>query len=67
MILILEQDVRPQADIWFWWRPRLFKGSWKDRKTWRVGWGFWTISYYPEPGLNDFFNHIDSGATSWQK
>jgi len=65
VILIIEQDKRPQQGRRFTWQPRLFAGPWGSRRTWRVYWGFWSLSYYPEPGLRDFFRHIEAGNTTW--
>lgn len=67
MILIFEQDKRPHQSKYFDWKPGIFKGTWKSKKTWRVYWGLWSVSYYPEKGLNDFMKYIESGSTSWQK
>jgi hypothetical protein len=25
----------------------------------------WSVSFYPSPGLNDFFRHVESGSTRW--
>jgi len=65
MILVIEQDTRRHSGVAWNWKPIWFSGSWKGRKTWRVGWGLWTLSYYPEPGLRDFFDHIEKGNTTW--
>lgn len=66
MILILEQDKREYDGRRFIRRPMFFKGIWNGKKTWRVGWGFWSLSYYPEPGLRDFFRYVEGGNTSWK-
>lgn len=65
MILVIEQDTRKRDGRRFTWRPTLFKGFWKDRKTWRIGWGLWSLSYYPSPGLRDFFRYAGSDNTVW--
>lgn len=70
MILILEQNVRPYprniGKRWFW-RPGFFRGIWKGMRTWRICWGLWSLSYYPEPGLHDFFEYIEKGNCRWYK
>lgn len=35
------------------------------RTTWRIGWGLWSLSYYPSPGLREFFNHVEARKTQW--
>jgi hypothetical protein len=68
MILILEQDVRPwppnTSKRWQWY-PSLFKGIWREKRTWRICWGLWSLSYYPELGLHDFFRYIEQGNGRW--
>lgn len=66
MILIVEQDTRDHGQGRFAWRPTLFRGRWQGRTTWRVGWGLWTLSYYPSPGLRDFMDWIEAGNTEWR-
>ena len=64
MILIFEQNIQPQIDCkYFRFKPMLFKGIWHSRRTWRIGWGIWTLSYYPEPGLKEFFQY--ASETQW--
>ena len=63
MILCVEQDVRRHDGCRFRWTPTWFSGSWRNKRTWRFGWGMWSISYYPEPGLSDFFDHVE--RTKW--
>ncbi len=65
MILIIEQDTRLYHNRRFTWWPKRFVGPWDAYKTWRIYWGFWSLSYYPEPGLRDFFRHIEAGKTTW--
>jgi hypothetical protein len=65
MILVLEQDTRRHSGVAWNWKPLRFVGTWKGRKTWRIGWGLWTLSYYPEPGLRDFFEYVEKGNTRW--
>lgn len=67
MILILEQDVRPHGGVRFAWKPSIFRGTWDGKPTWRAGWGLWSLSYYPAPGLRDFFRHIEGGSTEWRE
>jgi hypothetical protein len=64
VILCLEQDLRRHNGRWFNWKPCWFSGSWRNKRTWRFGWGMWSVSYYPEPGLRDFFDHVED--TAWQ-
>lgn len=66
MILIFEQDARDHGKGRFNWRPGWFRGKWKGRTTWRLAWGLWSLSYYPSPGLRDFFDHVQADRTSWQ-
>lgn len=67
MILIFEQDVRSRPGVGrFAWRPNWFKGRWDGGTTWRIGWGLWSISYYPSPGLRHFFDHVETGRTEWK-
>ena len=67
MILIFEQDTRNHCGKPvgknFIFKPIFFKGLWRNKYTWRIGWGFWSLSYYPEPGLKDFFDHVSE--TQW--
>jgi hypothetical protein len=66
VILIFEQDTRDHGSGRFRWRPSLFRGRWQGLVTWRFGWGLWSLSYYPAPGLRDFFDHLESGQTEWR-
>ena len=66
MILVIEQDVRAHNGRRFTWRPLLFRGLWSGQRTWRIGWGLWSLSYYPEPGLRDFFRWIEGKNTRWR-
>jgi hypothetical protein len=65
MILIFEQDTRERDGKHFCFKPMLFNGAWRSQRTWRIGWGLWTLSYYPEPGLKDFFDYVEN--TQWYK
>ena len=67
MILIFEQDKRPHQSKYFDWKPGYFTGAWKTKRTWRIYWSLWSLSYYPEEGLRDFMDHIEEGCTSWPK
>jgi hypothetical protein len=58
MIRIFEQDRR----TWLM-KPFLFRGVWDGQKTWRIGWGLWSLSYYPSPGIREFFEHVKN--TQW--
>jgi len=65
MILVLEQDTRSHGVPWWrtWFSLFFFRGSWREGRTWRIGWGNWSLSYYPESGLRSFFQHVES--TRW--
>jgi hypothetical protein len=65
VILVFEHDSRDHGSGRFAWRPGLFCGRWGGGRTWRLSWGVWSISYYPSPGLRDFFARVESGATEW--
>ncbi len=65
MILIFEQDIRKHEGKRFVWKVSLFKGDWQFKKTWRIMWGLWSLSYYPSKGIKDFYDHIESGGTKW--
>jgi hypothetical protein len=65
MILVFEQDPRDHGRGRFNLRASWFRGRWQGRVTWRLAWGFWSLSYYPSPGLREFTEHIESGATTW--
>jgi hypothetical protein len=65
MVLCLEQDLRDHGGGRFVWKPMFFRGYWHGRRTWRIGWGLWSLSYYPSPGLRDFFRYVEAGKTSW--
>jgi hypothetical protein len=67
MILLLEQDTRKHGNKRFLWKPFWFKATWKGKKTWRIGWGLWSISCYPEPGIKEFFDYIRGNNTEWHK
>ena len=65
MILIFEQDTRLHNGKRFEWKPMLFRGIWCGGRTWRIGWGMWSISYYPSKGLLDFFRYVESRNAAW--
>jgi hypothetical protein len=65
MILIFEIDKTVRNGRRWVWRPMLFKGLWRGRRTWRVGWGLFTLSYYPVPGLRSFFQWVEGHNTCW--
>lgn len=65
MILILEQDNRPYDGMRWRWKPYIFRAPWGKGRTWRVVWGFWSLSYYPAPGLYEFFETVRSRHTRW--
>ena len=66
-IVVFEQDRRPEMHSGkrFTWRPFIFRGYWNGKPTWRVGWGWWSLSYYPEPGLRDFCDAMCHGDKMW--
>ena len=69
MILIFEQDLTVRNGSWWNWRPNFFIGPWRgcrlgdpqQLRTWRLGWGIWSLSYYPSPGLRKFFETAEEG------
>jgi len=65
MVFTFEQDLRPHDGKRFNWRPSWFSGSWRGKRTWRLAWGLWSLAYYPEPGLRDFFRYVEGGNTRW--
>jgi hypothetical protein len=69
MVIIFEQDFRidENGNKGFIFKPTLFKGLWKRKLTWRIVFGIWSISYYPEIGLKEFFEHIEQNNTQWYK
>lgn len=65
MVIIFECDTRKHDGRRFAWRPMIFRGTFMGRRTWRVGWGLWSISLYRSPGLRDFFDYVQEGNTTW--
>jgi len=66
MVLTFEQDWRRHGTgRRFNWRPAWFTGLWRDKRTWRICWGLWSLAYYPELGLHDFFRYIEGANTQW--
>ena len=74
MIIVLEQDSRKIDDKRFMWKPTWDTSRWMvwdgkgrviGRKVWRLCWGMWSLSYYADPGLRDFFEHINDVSTGW--
>ena len=59
MILAFEHDKRK-----FTWKPGRFRDRWHGGTTWRIWWGYWSVSYYPEPGLREFFDWVEH--TDWK-
>ncbi len=45
-------------------RPFRFRAEWRGKRTWRIGWLWWSISYYPEPKLRSFMEWVEN--TSWR-
>ncbi len=67
MILLFEQDVRAHGGGRFRWKPSCdICRAWKGLLTWRVGWGIWTVSYYPSPGFREFIDDVRGGTTNWR-
>ncbi len=66
MIIIFEQDARDHGRGRFKWRPSWFHGGWRGEQTWRFAWGLWSLSYYPDSGLREFFDHVERGSTEWR-
>jgi hypothetical protein len=65
MILLIERDVRKHPNALPWWKPLVFRGTWEHGRTWRIGWGNWSLSYYPSRGMREFMWYISSGNTCW--
>ena len=65
MIVVFEQDTTVRNGRRFVWKPFVFRGHWDGRKTWRFGWGLWSVSFYPSSGLRSFFDHVQDGNTMW--
>lgn len=65
MIIIIEQDTGTDDGSKWLWLPFFFKDYWRRKIVWRIGWGFWSISYYPEKRLKTFMTYIEDGNTSW--
>jgi hypothetical protein len=67
-MIIFEQDVRidEKGNKGFLLRPYLFTGLWKNKLTWRIIWGIWGLSYFPEKGLKGFCKYIESQNTEWR-
>jgi hypothetical protein len=69
MILIFEQTFakpRIPQEKWFFFRPRWFRARSGDKMTWRLAWGFWSISYYQHRSLPEFFRYVEQGNSRWQ-
>ena len=66
MILIFETDLTKRNGKRWVWKPMLFRGIWENKRTWRIAWGIFSISYYPSRTLRKFFEYVESGKTSWQ-
>lgn len=60
MILIFEQDIAIRNGKLFNWKPMFFKGAWEEKTTYRLGWGLWSVSYYPCSDLRSFFSEAKS-------
>ena len=70
MILIFEQDTVTsvggnmhfyyfEKSYRFIWKPLFFKDKWKrNKKSWTISWGLWSLSYYPEKCLDSFFETV---------
>jgi hypothetical protein len=67
MILVFEQDTRTRNGRRFSWKGLWFTGVFDGRRTWRVGWGMWSLSYYAAPSLRDFFRYVEGGYCRWFK
>lgn len=66
MVLIFDQDFRKHDGRRFSWTPGLYTGRWGPGRTWRVWWGLWSLSYFPEEGLRPFLDRVESGASRWE-
>lgn len=58
MIVLWEIDLRHIKYDWPWWKPGLFIGAWAGGRTWRLWWWMFSVSYYPSPGIKEFFDHV---------
>ena len=61
MILIFEQDTRDPMQ----WVPELCKSRFDKKRTWRLIFGWWSISYFASEGLKEFTEVIAAKATRW--
>lgn len=50
----------------FDWRPRLYSFSFNGRRSRRLTWGLWSLSYYRASDLKVFFEHIEGGNCEWR-
>ena len=62
MILIFEQDTRGP----FEWVPELYVSEFDKQKTWRLIFGWWSVSYFVSKGLKEFTEHIADKAAAWR-
>ena len=62
MILIFEQDTGDP----FEWVPELFVSTFDSRRTWRLVWGWWSLSCYGSPGLKEFTEHLADRGATWR-
>jgi len=65
MIIIFEQDLTVRDGKWFKWLPYFFTGKWNNRRTRRIAWGLWSISYYPDKSLRAFFDSSRDINKGW--
>jgi len=65
MVFIFEIDLTRRNGSRWSWKPTLFKTWWTQaKKSWRIGWGIFALSYYPNSGLRDFGESLKT--KSWQ-
>jgi len=66
MILILEQDLQLHGLHKFFIVPRLYISDWGNKVSWRLVFGFWSISYYPNKDLDNFFTEAKTSKWSME-
>lgn len=65
MIFIFELDFTVRDGKRWRWKPSWFTGFWESKRTWRLGWGVFSVSYYPSRSLRRFFDYVESENTAW--
>ena len=65
MIIIFEIDKRKRKGKRFNFKPCFFRGYWRNKKCYRIGWLIFSFSYYPEKGLRDFLEYNRFENACW--